>query len=445
MTLQELFAQKAKAVKECRDLLDRVQAEGRTMTAEENQQYTSWEKEIDQANDSIKVHEQEKARRDRLAAEESAMREPYRPGPLQVRAAGGDGEQTKPDRRSLAEKLRDLSESGMSRVEALAAISVEKSERAAQKRKAFGDYLRGRAMIEHAALQMDVDASGGFLVAPEQFVARLIQDMDRIVFMRSLATIIPLSGSASLGVPTLDTDISDTNWTTELAIGTMDTSLIFGKRRLTPHPLAKPIRVSKDLMRSAAISPEAIVRERMLYKFGTVQESAFLTGNGSAQPLGVFTASAAGISTGQDSSTGNTTTAITADGLIECKYKLESQWLASPALRWIFHRDAVKNIRKLKDGDGQYLWQPGLTADRGDVLLGVPIAVSEYAPNTFTTGLYVGIIGDFSYYWIADSMSVEIQRLVELYAATNEDGFHGRMILDGMPVLEKAFARLKLA
>lgn len=299
-------------------------------------------------------------------------------------------------------------------------------------------------MQERAALQMDNDAGGGFLVAPEVFLARLIQDIDKSVMFRNYATVIPLMGAESLGAPALDTDIADTNWTTELSIGTADSSMVFGKRRLTPHPLAKYIKVSKDLLASAAISVESIVRERLAYKFGTVQETAFLTGSGAGQPLGVFTASDHGISTGQDVSTDNTTTAITADGLINAKYGLEAQWLSSPNLRWIFHREAVSNIRKLKGGDGQYLWQPGLVIDRPDQILNVPVLVSEFAPHTFTTLLYVGLIGDLSYYWIAESMSLSIQRLVELGAATNEDYFIGRMKLDGMPVLEKAFIRVKL-
>jgi HK97 family phage major capsid protein len=221
--------------------------------------------------------------------------------------------------------------------------------------------------------------------------------------------------------------------------------MAFGKRSLTPHPLAKYIKVSKDLLRSAALSVESIVRERLSYKFGVVQETAFMTGTGASQPLGIFTASDSGISTGQDVSTDNTATAITADGLINCKYGLASPWLASGNLRWVFHRDAVKMIRKLKDGDAQYLWQPGLVADRPDSILGVPVLVSEYAPNTFTASQYVGIIGDLSAYWIADNMSVEIQRLVELYALTNQDCFVGRLACDGMPVQEKAFIRVKLA
>jgi HK97 family phage major capsid protein len=159
--------------------------------------------------------------------------------------------------------------------------------------------------------------------------------------------------------------------------------------------------------------------------------------------LGLFTASDLGIPTSRDIATDNTTTAITADGLINALYGLKEGYQRNA--RWLFHRDVVKAIRKLKDGDGQYLWAPGIALNQPDTILAKPFLMSEYAPNTFTTGKYVGIVGDFSYYWIADDLNIEIQRLVELYAATNQIGFVCRYAGDGMPVLGEAFARVTLA
>ena len=208
--------------------------------------------------------------------------------------------------------------------------------------------------------------------------------------------------------------------------------------------LAQLIKVSKTLLRKSAIPAEQLVRDRLGYKFSVTEEQAFLTGSGANQPLGVFTASNDGIPTSRDMSTDNSTTAITADGLINAKYNLKAQYMASPNLRWIFSRTAVRNIRKLKDGNGQYLWMAGL-AGTPDSILEVPYLMSEYAPSTFTTGLYVGIIGDFTHYWIAESLRMELQRLDELYAATNQVGFIGRMELDGMPVLAEAFTRVTLS
>jgi HK97 family phage major capsid protein len=104
----------------------------------------------------------------------------------------------------------------------------------------------------------------------------------------------------------------------------------------------------------------------------------------------------------------------------------------------------MKQIAKLKDGDGQYIWRVSVREGEPDRLLGLGYRESEYAPNTFTTGLYVGILGDFKNYWIAETLNVTIQRLVELYAATNQTGFIGRQEVDGMPALEEAFVRVKL-
>ena len=91
------------------------------------------------------------------------------------------------------------------------------------------------------------------------------------------------------------------------------------------------------------------------------------------------------------------------------------------------------------------MWQGSIVGGAPDRLLGFPALISEYAPNTFTTGLYVGILGAFQNYWIAEALGVQIQRLDELYAETNQVGFIMRSEIDGMPVLEEAFARVTLA
>jgi len=296
---------------------------------------------------------------------------------------------------------------------------------------------------QYRTLQVGSDPEGGYLVRPEQFVARLIQAVDDQVHIRQVATVFQVAEASSMGVPTLDTDPDDADWTSELLTGNEDTAMRFGKRSLKPNPLAKRIKLSRTLLRLAALPSEQIVIGRLAYKFGISQEKAFLTGDGADKPLGLFTASSDGVSTGRDVSEGNTTTSIQFDGLQEAKYSLKAQYW--PRARWLFHRNAVKQVSKLKDGEGRYLWEPSVRAGQPDLILGHPLLVSEYVPATFTTGLYVGMFADFAQYWIADSLAMEMQRLVELYAETNQVGFIGRMETDGMPVLEEAFVRVKLA
>lgn len=314
-------------------------------------------------------------------------------------------------------------------------------------RDAFARFLRdgksGISVDEYRALQADSPAAGGYLVAPVQLVNEIIMAMDNELFIRAKATKFRVDSAAALGAPSLDADPDDANWTAEIQTGSEDSAMTFGARELQPHPLAKRIKISNKLLRASTMNAEGLVMARLAYKFAVTQEKAFLTGNGAGQPLGLFTASAQGISTGRDVSTDNTSTAITMDGLLSAKYALKGQY--QKTAEWLFHRDAVLRISKLKSAvDGQYYWQPSKQAGEPDLLLGRPVNMSEYVPNTFTAGLYVGLFGDFKHYWIADALDMQIQVLKELYAETNQTGYIGRLESDGMPVLEEAFARVKL-
>lgn len=445
MALKEIYERKRNAYAVWRATLEAAEKENRPLSAEDKAICEKCEADINQCNAEIEDENAKITQSAKLAAVAESMEASE---PIRLRINKDDQVIAKTAVLPLGERLRALGDQGIGRREALDLIAKEKSEQAELQSKAFRQYLLSGqinpALRERAALRVDDDAQGGFLVVPERFQAQLIQDIDRMVKVRQFATVITVTDAESLGAPALENDMGDPTWTTELKVGDEDSTLSFNKRVLTPHPVARYIKVSKDLLRKSTLSVEGIVRERLAYKFGTVEETAFMTGSGGSEPLGLFTASAMGISTDRDVSTDNTITTITTDGLINAKYKLESQWLSSPNLRWIFHRDLVAYIRKLKDGNGQYIWSPGLAADRVDTILEVPVVMSEYAPNTMTTGLYVGIIGDLSYFWIVDQLGMQVQRLQELYAMTNQDAFVGRLACDAMPVLENAFARVTM-
>jgi HK97 family phage major capsid protein len=106
------------------------------------------------------------------------------------------------------------------------------------------------------ALQAGSDPQGGYLVAPQQFVVELIKAVDDQVSIRQFARKFQVPQTASLGAPSLESDPADADWTTELATGSEDNSMSFGKRQLFPNPLAKRIKVSQLLLRQALIGPE---------------------------------------------------------------------------------------------------------------------------------------------------------------------------------------------
>ena len=440
MDRQTLIDRRANVITLARQLHETAETESRLLTSEENEIYDRHWAEITQLDTQIDQLDQ-LAQADARGAQSlgvvAGQRDTDPPTPVGVTIRGG-GPSTPAG--GGAPPALVIPPGG--------SVSVRQDyEMTDVERKALRAFLRGGhqglTQEEYRALQADNNEAGGYVVAPQNFARTLIQAVDDMVFIRQLATKIPVGAAASLGAPSLDADPADADWTSELLTGSEDSTMDFGKRELNPYPLAKLIKISNKLLRLGAFNVEDLVQERLAYKFGVTQEKAFLTGGGGNQPLGVMTASASGISTGRDVSTGNTTTAITFDGLFEAKYSLKGQYW--PRVRWIFHRDAVKNIAKLKDGEGQYIWSESVRVGEPDRLMNFPVHMSEYQSNTFTTGLYVGILGDFSKYWIADSLAMQITRLVELYAATNQIGYIGRMELDGMPVLEEAFARVTLA
>jgi len=312
----------------------------------------------------------------------------------------------------------------------------------------FNSYLReGDKAIydQYRNLQQDNPTQGGYLVAPQKFVNELIKEIDDNLFFRRLAKVLPpLQGAQSLGYPKRISKMSRATRGTELQTPTPDSSLAFGKREFKPSPATAEILVSRTLIRNTP-SVDSLIKGEMATAFNEMLEREYMVGTGhNGECLGIFTASNDGIATSRDVSTGNTTSAITLDGLKEAKYSIKEQY--QKGLSWIFHRDAIKQIAKIKDNNNQYVWQESVANGEPDRLLGKPVHISEFAPNTFSAGAYVGILGDFKLgYWIVDSLGLEIQVLNELYARSNQVCYIGRLETDGMPVIEECFARVKLA
>ena len=310
---------------------------------------------------------------------------------------------------------------------------------------AFRDHLRvgnAKTLDAYAAISQSSPTDGGYLIAPQKFVSSLIRDIADAVFMRQRCNVLePLVGSPSLGVPTRTSAMTGGAWGTEVSAVPEGTNSQYGKREFKPNPHTVKLKESRKFVRNYPNS-DALIRGDLAEYYSGVYETAYMTGSGAGQPLGVFIASADGIPTTRDVSTGNTATEIKFDGLIEAQYSIKQAYQVGCS--WLFHRDALKQIRKLKNSDGQYIWQPSVVLGQPDMLLGRPVDMSEYAPNTFATGLYVGLYGNLKHYWIQDGMNMEIQVLNELYAEYNQIGYIASMETDGAPVQASAFARVKL-
>lgn len=415
----QLREERSNKVKRARAILDTAKAANRDLSAEENQEYDRIISDVDAAK--AKIDRMEKLETLEVEQGEPLDRTGSNLSAEQRYAAAAD----RGGRLLHKEAYRHWLRSGEIRDDGFRSLQTR---------------LQG----EYRDTIIGTDAKGGYLIVPTQISPDLVKAIDDAVFMRQLATITTVTEAKKLGIRKMTTRMADADWTTEVQAVTEDTTMAFGRRDLEPYLLTKLAKVSIRTLMLAA-EAEAEVNAELAYKFGVTEEKGYLTGSGSSQPLGIFTASASGISTGRDVSTDNTTTAITADGLINAKYSIKQTYLNDPKAGWIMHRDLVKMIRKLKIvATGEYVWQPGLALGAQDTILDLPYYMSEYAPNTFTTGLYVAVVGNFRYYRIAELNTMFMQRLVEKYADTNEVGFIGRRFLDGSPILEEAFARVKL-
>lgn len=423
MTIRDLMDRRAKLISDARAMVDTAEKESRDFAADEQKRYDQLLADADQVKGQID-------REQRLAAMEADIqREPVHP-----------------EERESLPGHEDLE--GRSKV--FEAFSTP------EYRKAFRNYLQNRgkdnmdpelrdvlrkAELQARALQVDIDTKGGVFFGMQN-ANQIVKGLDNLVFVRQYATTFQIEGASDgLGAPAVENDAADLAWTSEVGAVTEDSTMNFGKRELNPYMLAKLLKVSMKMIRKLP-SIESYINERMAYKYAVPQENAFLNGTGAGQPLGAFVANANGVATTRDVNSGHNTQ-ITADGLMDMKYSLKSGYLRNA--RWTFHRDAVKAIAKLKNGDGQYIWQPALAGSAPDRLLGLPVDISEYAPNTFTQNLYIGLLCDWSYYWIADDLLWSVQVLNELYAGNNQVGFIGRGSTDGMPVVAEAFARMKLS
>lgn len=431
MTLQEKREARAKALADARAIHEKSVAEKREMTAEENGSYdkaiTAFRdlgKEIDAELKKV-TKEQRSAELDAAEREmeQSAGRRTDPPSPNP-----DEGRQHDARERTILE-IRG-------RKYAFERGSDVHKRCQPKYVDAYRSWLRG----ETRALQSDLDTAGGYLITPEKFMPELIKNLDDEVFMRGLARKFAVPDAAAMGSAKRASKAATFNWGAELTAPTQDSSLKFGKRSITPHYMSGEILVSNDLLRMAVMDPETIVNEELARDAGELEEQAFMTGSGAQQPLGVFTASTDGISTARDVQTGSATD-LTADAILTAKYTLKKMYRKSA--QWLWHRDSIAKLAKLKDTTNQYLWLASIRDNEPDRLAGLPFNESEWVPNTYTTGKYVGLLGDFRFYWIVDGLSLQLQRLVEKYAETNQVAFLVRRKVDGAPVVEEAFVRLK--
>lgn len=417
-----------------RAILDKAKAETRDLTGDETTSYEKMDGEVEaldqEINAAATAHQKAEERARKLGEREEHLKQHQTRG---IRPDVGVRGQPTEQAALIPDAVRRRWDPGVR-----AAFEARgKPEYEA----AFREFLVGSpSPDELRALSVGVAAGGGYTVPSEEFVAQLIKKLDDEVPLLAAATKFDVPNAQSLGVPTLEADPADSAWTAELETGGEDSTMAFGKRELTPWPIAKLLKSSKKLLRASPLGIEGIVRDRLAYKIAIPLSKALNSGTGANQPLGIFVASDAGIPAARDT-TLLTTAAIDPDKLITMRHSIRD---AYKKLTWVMHRTTLAAIRKLKgSATGNYMWQPGMgMMNIPSTLLDFPYILDENCPVYATSGgTYLCALGDLSYIWVAIALNFDIQRLDELYAATNQVGFIIRAEIDAMPVLGDAFVR----
>lgn len=390
MTILELREKRAKAWDAAKAFLDSHRTDKGTLSAEDDAAYSRMEQDITDLGKEI-------ARMERREALDAELNKPVSQ-PITGKPAGDQ--------------------------------QAEKKGRASDEYKRnFWNAMRlqGNPYEIRNALQEGTDSEGGYLV-PDEYERTLVQALEEENVFRRLAKVIQTS-SGDRKIPVVATK-GTASWIDEEG-AYLESDDSFSQVSIGAYKLGTMIKVSEELLNDSVFDLESYISREFARRIGAKEEEAFFTGDGSGKPLGILAATG-GAETGV---TAASATAITADELIDLFYSLKAPYRRNAV--WVLNDSTIKAIRKLKDNQGQYLWQPSLTAGAPDLLLGKPVRTSAYMPAIAADAKTIAF-GDFSYYWIADRQGRSFKRLNELYAATGQVGFLASQRVDGKLILPEA-------
>lgn len=295
--------------------------------------------------------------------------------------------------------------------------------------QAFWNSIRHKGFIDvQNALSVGTDSDGGYLV-PEEYEKTLVDKLQEENFFRKLGMVIHTSGDRKIPVVT---GHGEASWMEENGLYP-DSQDTFGQQSIGAYKLGTAIRVSEELLNDSAFDVETYIANEFARRIGTKEEEAFLIGDGKSKPTGVFGSAELGVTAGM--------TSITFDDVIDLYHSLRTPYRKKAA--WILNDSTVKTLRKLKDNNGNYIWQPSVTVGTPDTILNRPCYSSSFAPE-LAAGKRPLIFGDFSYYWIADREYRSFKRLNELYAANGQIGFLASQRVDGLLMLKESVKALEV-
>lgn len=388
MTVKELIEKRAKAWEAAKNFVDTHEDKNGNLSAEDSATYTRMEAEIEELTNSIDRQQRAERREQELSKPVNSpiTGKPYKDEPARE----------------------------------------EKTGRASDEyRKAMLNAMRSNFRQVSNVLQEGVDSDGGYLV-PVEYDKRLIDVLNEENIMRTLGTKITTSGEHKINIAATKPAAA---WIEEggtLSFG----DATFDQIYLDAFKLHVAIKVTEELLYDSAFNLENYIITEFGKALANAEEDAFLNGDGKGKPLGIFA------KTGGGQSAGTLTAALKSDDLIDLIYSLKRPYRKNAS--FILNDATLAQIKKLKDNNGQYLWQPSYQAGEPDRILGYTVRTSAYAPTDAIA------FGDYRYYNIGDRGSRSFKQLNELFAGNGMIGFVAKERVDGKLVLPEAVKILGL-
>ena len=288
--------------------------------------------------------------------------------------------------------------------------------------------------LEARAQSVGTDSAGGY-TSPEGFVNELEKSLLAFGGPRRVARILRTASGNDMPWASVN-DTGNTGRLLAENAAITETAVTFGSVTLAAYKYSSDsVLVSAELMADSAFNLASEVGSMLGERLGRITAQHFTTGTGSSQPQGISVGASAGV-------TAAGAAAITADELIELYHSVDPAYRNDPSFGWMMHDDIILYIRKLKDANDQYLWQPGLQDSEPDRLLGKPVVVNNDMP-ALATGNVTVLVGAMSKYVVRDAGSVRMFRLEERYRDNDQTGFvafsrhDGRVIDAGTGPIKK--------
>ena len=395
MTITEMREKRNKLVGMMDTFLDTHTTDKGTLSAEDDKTYKDMETEVAQLTDSI--HRME--RREEIEAELSKPTSK----PLTGKPMKADGDK-----------------------------AIKTGRASDEYKKALLQAMRTNFRQISNVLQEGIDPQGGYLVRDE-YDKRLIDILTEENVMRTLGTNITTSGEHKINIAATKPAAA---WIEEGGTLTFGDAT-FDQIILDAHKLHVAIKVTEELLYDNAFNLENYILTQFGKALSNAEEDAFINGTGVGQPLGIL-AETGGAQVGVTSAS---STKVTADEIINLVYSLKRPYRKNAV--FLANDVCVAELRKLKDNNGQYLWQPSLQAGEPDRVLGYKVYTSPYFPVPTAGGTAVAF-GDFSYYNIGDRGTRSFAELKELFAGNGMIGFVAKERVDGKLVLPEAIKLLQM-